>query len=395
MIERRKREQLQALLAEFPSVAVLGPRQVGKTTLAHAVADDVASVYLDLESPADRNKLSAPQLYLADHADELIVFDEVHRQPDLFEVLRGEIDRGRRAGRRVGRFLLLGSASMDLLRQSGESLAGRIAYLDLGPFDALEVDDPDRLWVRGGFPDSYLAASERASVRWRENFVRTYLQRDIPEFGPRIAAETLRRFWTMLAHQQGGLLNASSLARGLGVSSVTVGNYLDLLVDLLLVRRLPPWFANTKKRLVKSPRVYLRDSGICHALLGIPSKEALLAHPVVGASWEGFVIENLIAASPEGSEHHFYRTSAGAEIDLVISLPGDERWAVEIKRSASPKPERGFHNAREDIAADRSLVVYPGDDAYRIAQDVEVVGLRSLCEQLAAVEPDEPDVAAP
>jgi len=370
-------------MAEFPAVAVLGPRQVGKTTLAQDVAGGVSSVYLDLESPADRNKLQAPELYLADHLDELMVFDEVHRQPDLFEVLRGDIDRGRRAGRRVGRFLLLGSASMDLLRQSGESLAGRIAYLELTPFDVLEIDDADLLWVRGGFPDSLLAKSERASMRWRENFIRTYLERDIPGFGPRIAAETLRRFWTMLAHQQGGLLNASSIARGLGVTSVTVGNYLDLMVDLLLVRRLEPWFADTKKRLVKSPRVYLRDAGLCHTLLGIASKDHLLAHPVVGGSWEGFVIENLISVSPEGAEHHFYRTSAGAEIDLVISFPGGDRWAIEVKRSTSPKPERGFHYAREDVEPSRSLIVYPGQDHYRIAEDVEVIGLRSLAEELA------------
>ncbi len=370
-------------MREFPAVAILGPRQVGKTTLAHELADARASVYLDLESPSDRNKLSAPELYLQDHAEALIVFDEVHRQPDLFEVLRGDIDRGRRRGRRSGRFLLLGSASLDLLRQSGESLAGRIAFVELTPFDLLEVGDADRLWARGGFPDSYLSRSDAASHRWRQNFVRTYLQRDIPDLGPRIPAETLRRFWTMLAHQQGGLLNAAALARALGVTSPTVANYLDLMVDLLLVRRLEPWHANTKKRLVKSPRIYLRDSGICHALLGLENRERVLEHPVAGGSWEGFAIENLIAAAPEDTPHGFYRTSAGAEIDLILEPTEGEVWAIEIKRSAGPKPSRGFYNACEDVNATRRLVVYPGEDDYRIAEDVEVVGLESLMSELS------------
>ena len=325
MIARRHLDRLKQLVDEYPAVALLGPRQVGKTTLAKAVARERNAVYLDLESSRDRNKLANdPELYLADHEDKLVILDEVHRLPDLFQELRGIIDQGRERGLRTGRFLLLGSAAMDLLKQSGESLAGRIAYAELPPFDLLEVDaaDLDRLWLRGGFPESFLAGSDRSSLACRRNFIRTYLERDIPQLGPRIPAETLRRLWTMLAHVQGGLLNVANLARGLGVDVKTVGSYLDLLVDLLLVRRLPSWHRNVGKRLVKSPKIYVRDTGVCHALLQLETKEDLVGHPVVGASWEGFVIENLISVAPDGTEPCFYRTSAGAEIDLVLSLPG-------------------------------------------------------------------------
>ena len=296
-------------------MALLGPRQVGKTTLALEIADAEDALYLDLESPTDRARLTDPELYLAEYEDRLVIFDEVHRLPGLFQSLRGLIDRGRRRGKRARRFLLLGSASMDLLRQSGETLAGRIAYLDLGPFDALEVGGTqlDALWVRGGFPDSFLAADDDRSLTWRENFIRTYLERDVPQFGPRIPAETLRRFWVMLAHTQGGLLNAAALARGLGVDNKTVTRYLDLMVDLLLVRRLTPWRRNVGKRLVKSPKVYVRDSGIVHALLGLGSKEDIIGHPVVGMSWEGFVIETLLSVAPSRTEASFYRASGGAE----------------------------------------------------------------------------------
>jgi len=302
--------------------------------------------------------------------------------PDLFQNLRGLIDQGRRKGMRSGRFLLLGSASIDLLRQSSESLAGRIAYTELGPFDALEVDDINRLWLRGGFPDSYLASSDRTSARWRRDLIRTYLERDIPQLGPRVAAETLRRFWTMLAHAQSGLLNASTLARSLGVDGKTIASYLDLLVDLLLVRRLEPWHGNVKKRLVKSPRVYIRDSGLAHSLLQIEDRETLLGHPILGASWEGFVIENAIMASPDGTKASFYRTSAGAECDLVLELPGDEVWAVEIKRNSAPKVSKGFWIATDDVKATRKFVVYPGDETYSAGNGVEVVGLKSLLEML-------------
>lgn len=384
MIERRLTPRLIEALDDSPAVAVLGPRQSGKTTLALKVGEERGALYLDLESEADRNKLAHPELYLADHADRLVILDEVHRVPGLFPVLRGLIDRGRRSGRRSGQFLLLGSASLDLLKQSGETLAGRIAYLELGPFDALETRHLplDDLWLRGGFPESLLARNETRSLRWRQDFIRTYLERDIPQLGPRIAAETLRRYWTMLAHNQGGLLNTAQFARNLGVDVKTAASYLDLLVDLLLLRRLTPWHANLGKRLVKSPKVFVRDSGLVHALLGIPDRETLLSHPVLGQSWECFVIENLIAAAPAAVEPHFYRTSGGAEIDLLLVWPDSALWAIEIKRSLTPKPERGFHAACADLKPERKFVVYPGIERYRIREDIEAVPLREMAELL-------------
>ena len=386
MIERRITAELNELLDSYPAVALMGPRQVGKTTLAHSIAEQRPSIYLDLESDADRAKLSEPELYLAGYEDKLVILDEVQRMPGLFQNLRGLIDRGRRKGRRTGRFLLLGSASLDLLKQSGESLAGRIAYLEMHPIDGLEVpaSDLNRLWVRGGFPDSYLATSDRISQRWRQDFIRTYLERDIPLLGPRIPAETLRRFWTMLAHHQSGLLNAAEFARALGVDGKTVASYLDLLVDLLLVRRLEPWHANVGKRLVKSPRIYVRDSGITHTLLGLATQDDVLGHPVAGASWEGFVIETLIAAAPSDTQANFYRTSAGAEIDLLLTLPGRRSWAIEIKRSLAPKVEKGFHHACEDLKPERRIVVYPGTESFPLKDDIEVMPLPALGQALLA-----------
>ncbi|WP_430415317.1 ATP-binding protein [Parasphingorhabdus sp.] len=387
MINRRIHDILLERLDESPAVALLGPRQVGKTTLAQEIGESGPSIYLDLESDADRSRLREPELYLGNHEDKLVILDEVHRVPDLFQNLRGLIDKGRKKGRRTGRFLLLGSASLDLMRQSGESLAGRISYLEMRPLDPLEVnpDDLNALWVRGGFPDSYLAKNNQTSLRWRRDFIRSYLERDIPQLGPRIAAETLRRFWVMLAHHQSGLLNAADFARSLGVDGKTVASYLDLMVDLLLVRRLEPWHNNAGKRLVKSPRVYVRDSGIVHALLGIDSLEALLGHPVAGASWEGFVIESLIAAAPEATLANFYRTSAGAEIDLLLTLPSGKKWAIEIKRSLAPKLERGFYNACDDIRPDRKLVIYPGSESYPHSEDIEIGSLPEVARQLAAI----------
>jgi predicted AAA+ superfamily ATPase len=385
MIQRRSARHLQVLLDQTPAVALLGPRQVGKTTLALAIAAERPSLYLDLESDADRLRLSDPEHYLAEHEDQLVILDEVHRLPNLFQPLRGLIDRGRRSGRRTGRFLLLGSASIDLLQQSGETLAGRIAYLELPPIDALEAG-PDRqgpLWLRGGFPDSLLAPDDASSLRWRRNFIRTYLERDIPQLGPRIAAETLRRFWTMLAHQQGCLINAAQLARSLGVDGKTVASYLDLLVDLLLVRRLSPWHRNVGKRLVKSPKVYVRDSGLVHALLGLDDREAVLGHPIVGQSWEGLVIESLLAAAPDGTDPYFYRTAAGAEIDLVLVLPGQRLWAIEIKRGLAPKLDRGFHHACADLAPERRFVVYAGTDRFSLGEGIEVISLLALARELA------------
>jgi predicted AAA+ superfamily ATPase len=391
-IPRRIAPHLTHLLDRSPAAALLGPRQVGKTTLALEIAANRKSLYLDLESDADRARLTESDLYLAAHADELVILDEVDRLPNPLQLPRGLIDRGRREDRGTGRFLLLGSASMDLLHQSGESLAGRIAYLELGPIDLLEAGpgQVDRLWVRGGFPESLLAPTGEDSARWRRDFIRTYLERDIPQFGARIAAETPRRFWTMLAHHQSGLFNAAALARALGVDAKTVGNFLDLLVDLLLVRRLQPWHGNPGKRLVKSPKVYIRDSGLVHSLLGLRDLEAVLEHPVAGASWEGFVIETLIGAAPEETVSSFYRTSAGAEIDLLLALPHGQTWAIEVKRSLSPKLEKSLHIACDHIACDdlkprRRLLVYPGAEPFPLAHGVEVVGLANLAEELARV----------
>lgn len=382
MIRRRIKDKVKHALDYQAAVAIIGPRQVGKTTLALEIGDKLDGIYLDLEDRADRDKLSEPRLFLERYEDRLVILDEIHRVPELFQELRGIIDEGRRKGKRTGRFLMLGSASIDLLRQSGESLAGRIAYVDMGPLDILEVPSGaealNRLWVRGGYPDSYLAVDDRQSIAIRKDFIRTYLQRDVGMFGPRLPAETLERLWTMLAHGQGSLINASKLAASLGVSAQTVTRYIDLLCDLLLIRRLPPFRANVAKRLVKSPKMYVRDSGIVHALLGIPDYNALAGHPVVGASWEGFVIENLLAAAPERTLASFYRTSAGAEIDLVLEVPGGEVWAMEIKRGLTAKPRRGFHSARDDLKPDKSFVIYSGEERYPITSDIEAIGLREI-----------------
>jgi len=385
MLLRKTQATVVQALSRQASVALIGPRQVGKTTLALEIGKQLNALYLDLEAIEEREKLSNPTAFLSAYQDRLVILDEIHRVPDLFLTLRGVIDQGRRQGQRNGRFLLLGSASLDLMRQSGESLAGRISYIDMTPLSVLEVpiNAIEALWTRGGFPDSFLAQDDRQSLDWRKDLLRTCLERDVPMFGSRIPAETLRRFWTMLAHNQGALHNASRLAAGLEVSSQTVSRYTDLLVDLLLVRRLQPYHANVGKRLVKSPKVYIRDSGLLHALLNIEVRDALLGHPVVGASWEGFVIENLINAAPALTVPNFYRTSGGAEIELLLELPGGERWAIEIKRSRAAKPARGFYEACEDLRPARRFVVYGGSERYPISADVEVIGLRELAEILS------------
>ena len=394
-IPRYLSARLEERLRLFPAVALLGPRQVGKTTLARAFAesDEVherrpvkKSLYLDLENPVDREKLADAPGYLATKRDCLVVLDEIHRAPHLFQTLRGVIDERIRGGEPAGQFLLLGSASMDLLRQSGESLAGRIAYLELGPLDIRELAESDqmRLWIRGGFPRSVLAPTDADSTLWRESFIRTYLERDIPALGPRVPADTLRRFWTMLAHSQGGLWNAAALARSLAVDGKTVVRYVDLLVDLLLVRRLPPFHANVRKRLAKSPKVYVRDSGIVHTLLRLDDTEGVLGHPIAGASWEGFVIETLLRAAPERARASFYRTATGVEIDLILELPGAWVWAIEIKRGLAPAVEKGFRVALDDVKPDRAFLVHGGDDRYPKGGGVEAIGLRALAEELAS-----------
>lgn len=390
MITRHITATVQQALNRQAAVAIIGPRQVGKTTLAYELADARPSLYLDLESPADRNKLRDPELFLGQQEDKLVILDEIHRVPELFQSLRGLIDKGRRKGKRTGRFMILGSASIDLLRQSSETLAGRIEYVEMGPLDVLEAGQGDeilnRLWLRGGFPDSYLAADDSDSLTLRQDFIRTYLERDVPQFGFRIPTETVERLWTMLAHQQGALLNVSQLAAGLGVSSHSVNHYIGLLVDLLLVRRLRPYHTNVGKRLIKAPRTYIRDSGLLHALLRIGDLNTLAGHPVVGSSWEGFVIENLLAAAPRRTQASFYRTVAGAEMDLVLELGGQHGlWAVEVKRSLAPAPSKGFHHAREDLQPARTFIVYAGQERYPLAAGVEVISLRELAGELAAL----------
>ena len=377
MYPRHASRSVLAALEEQAAVVLLGPRQVGKTTLALDLADARPSVYLDLEREADRAVLAEPDLFLDEQAGKLVILDEVQQMPGLFSSLRGQIDSRRRTGQRTGQFLLLGSASNLLLNQSAESLAGRVRYVEMPPLQLDEVgaNRLTDLWLRGGFPDSFQAANHRASLAWRDDFLRTYLERDIPALGPRIPAATLRRFWTMLAHAQGGLLNAAALAEGLGVSGQTIGRYLDLLVDLMLVRRLQPWHQNAGKRLVKSPKVYVRDSGLVHALLGLGTLEGLLGHPVIGGSWEGFCIEALIAAAPTKTKPYFYRTSAGAELDLILHLPGGDVWAIEIKRATAPKLSRGFHIAAEDIGASRKLLVFAGAREVPVSEDIRALPL--------------------
>ena len=384
MYARKSYQIVLSALESQAAVVLLGPRQVGKTTLALWIAEQQPSVYLDLERISDRQILIEPDLYLDEQAGKLVVLDEVQQLPGLFKSLRGQIDMRRRNGFPTGQFLLLGSASNVLLHQSAESLAGRVRYIEMPPLLLEEVGGArlEGLWLRGGFPDSFQADTDRASMNWRKDFLRTYLERDIPALGPRIPATTLRRFWTMLAHTQGGLLNAAALAEGLGVSGQTVGRYLDLLVDLMLVRRLQPWHENVGKRLVKSPKIFVRDSGLVHALLGLETMEDLLGHPVVGGSWEGFCLETLIAAAPTGTEPFFYRTSAGAELDLVLRLPGGEIWAFEIKRTTTPKVTRGFHLAVEDIQADRSVLVYAGERDIPLTQGLRAMPLSVAIDML-------------
>ena len=373
MIQRDLEAKILAALGQFPCIALLGARQVGKTTLARRIAAaKPAAVFLDLERPSDAAKLAEPELFLGPLADRLVVLDEIQRVPDLFPVLRSLVDERARAGR----FLILGSAAPDLLRQSSETLAGRVRFFELAPLALREVKPPPEavpsLWLRGGFPRSFLAQDDRQSLDWREAFIQTFLERDIPAFGIRVPAANLRRFWQMLAHNHGQLWNASRLASGFGVSPPTMQHYLDILEDAFMLRQLRPLAANLGKRLVKSPRIYLRDSGLLHALLGIDSIESLQGHPALGASFEGWVIEQIIAAAPQGWDWHFYRTAAGAEVDLVLRR-ARQTVVVEVKFSAAPKPAKGFWNALEDLKPQRAFVVAPVRERYPLTGRVQVL----------------------
>jgi len=378
-IPRRLESELRECLQDFPAVAVLGPRQCGKSTLARAIIAQLPdTVYLDLEKPADLAKLQEPELFFFLHKDKLICLDEIQRLPEIFAPLRAIID----SRNRNGQFLILGSASRDLIRQSSETLAGRIAYLELTPFlydeinGAAAVAPLHTYWLRGGFPDSLLARNEKASQRWRENFIRTFLERDIPQLGVRIPAPTLRRVWQMCAHTQGQLLNSSQLGSALGVSHTTFRSYIDLLAETFVIRILPPFAANLKKRLVKSPKVYLRDTGILHTLLAIETFDDLMGHPVFGASWETVALENIIAMFP-GWDPYFYRTSAGAEIDLVL-VRGNRRMAFEFKASTTPRLTKGFWNGLKDLHIDQAWIIAPVKEGYPLTETVNVCPLAEI-----------------
>ena len=385
MIPRLLQNDLNKALGSMPVVALLGPRQVGKTTLALAMAKtitDKPTFYLDLELDTDLAKLDDPESYLRRFENQLLLIDEVQLKPNLFRILRGLVDIRKRAGERNAQFLLLGSASRDLLQQSSETLAGRIRFLELKPLSIFEVQatdplgfNPEKLWFRGGFPDSYLAQDDDESWDWRGAFISSYVERDIPQMGLQIPATRMRRFWAMLAHIHGQQANLSNLGKSLEVSRTTVRNYLDILTDLYMVRQIQPWAGNTKKRLVKSPKIYLRDSGLLHRLLNISDYEMLLGHPCVGASWEGFVIENIITLLSDKWRYSYYRTTAQAEIDLVLEGPKGETWAVEVKRSSAPKLGKGFHFACTDIGVTKKFVVYGGSERFPMTQDTEAIGI--------------------
>lgn len=390
MIKRLLFHKLEELVPDFSVIAILGSKQVGKTTLAQSLAEqfDQKSIYMDLESPSDRSKIAEAEQYIDLHEDKLIILDEIQRMPDMFPVLRGVIDRRRKKGIRACQFLILGSASLELIRQSSESLAGRIANAELPGFTILEVGDegknPEKLWLRGGFPDSFLGSSDKASMTWRQNFITTYLERDIPQIAQFVPANRLRRLWTKLAHEQGQMINFSKFGASLDLSSPIVKSYVKLLEDLLLIRSIRPWMSNAGKRLVKSPKVYIRDSGIVHALLQISSLDNLLAHPVAGFSWEGLVIEHILSVSPKNADYGFYRTSAGAELDLVLQM-GSQLWAIEIKRTLSPKLSKGFSIAAEDVEATHRFLVYAGKEEFPITENASAIGLMGILQKIRSI----------
>jgi len=387
ILERWIRSHLNAAIKRQPASLLLGARQVGKTTLALQVAEKTPSVYLDLLRHRHRERIADAEAFLSKHREKLVILDEIHHAPELFSELRGLIDEGRREGRKAGQYLILGSATQELLRQTAESLTGRIAYVEMGGINALEIlggkESLERLWLRGGYPQCYLEESEDVRRGMMEDLVSNIVTRDIPDFGSRPPEDRMRRMLTMLSHLQGGELNSSKLGSNLDISGKTVTAHIALLKQLFLVRALAPWHTNVKKRLVKSPRIYLRDSGLAHGMLRINDFEDLMSHPVVGGSYEGFVIENLIAVSPPGTMAHYYRTSKGEEIDLLLEVPGRGRWAIEVKLSRAPKVSAGFHQACRDVGATRKFVVYPGDDEYAKRDEVTVIPLQMLMRELA------------
>ena len=384
-INRRTEIKLQESLRSFPVTALLGPRQCGKSTLArHVIADRADTVYLDLEKPSDLRKLEDAEFFFHTQKDKLVCIDEVQMGPELFPIIRVAVDEDRRPAK----FLILGSASQDLIRQSSETLAGRIHFLELTPFtyDELLDDNPEKyedpvfLWTRGGFPEAALAESDSHSFDWRSDFIRTFLERDIPQFGFTIPAITMRRFWTMLAHYHGQMLNASKFGQALGVSHPTISNYIDIMEQTFMVRILPPLMANIKKRLVKTHKVYLRDAGVLHALLEIEDTEALLGHPISGASWEGWCIEQILAVMPDWRAS-FYRTSSGEEIDLIIER-GRRRLAFEFKASMSPKLSRCFAGTLTVLQPDHTWIVAPVLEPYLKHPGVTVVNIKAVLQDI-------------
>ena len=392
MIKRILQRKVYKALGTMPVVALLGPRQVGKTTLALEIAKsiDKESAYLDLELDSDLAKLSDPEAYLRRFEDKLLIIDEVQRQPELFRLLRGLVDIRKQKGEKTGQFLLLGSASRDIIQHSSETLAGRIRFLELYPFSVLEtlksessLFDLEKLWLRGGFPDSYLAATDDVSWDWRSDFISSYVEKDIPLMGPQVASTTMRRLWSMLAHNNAQQVNFSKLGESLGFSYKTIKNYIDTLTDFYMIRQIPPWSGNTKKRLVKAPKIYLRDCGLAHRFLNISDFEDLLGHPGIGASWEGFVLENILNNISDKWRYSYYRTSAQAEIDLVLEGSKNEVWAIEVKRSSAPKVSKGFHYACDDIKATHKFVIYPGEEQYPLTNEIEVMGVVAFLQLLA------------
>ena len=365
--------QIEASFQIHPVTALLGPRQCGKTTLARFIAEQEPATFFDLENPVDIQRLSAPMQTLKDLSG-LVIIDEVQRKPVLFELLRVLVDRSRQNTR----FLLLGSASPYLVKGVSESLAGRIGFVDLGGFQLWEVGEQhrDQLWVRGGLPRAFLAGSEADSIQWRENFIRTFLERDIPQLGISIAAETLRRFWTMVAHYHGQVWNAAEFARSLGTSENTARRYLDILSGAYMVRVLPPWFENLKKRQVKSPKIYIRDSGIFHSLLQISTLDYLQGHPKIGASWEGFALEQVIRIF-RTRDAYFWATHAGAELDLMLMIAG-KRHGFEFKYTDAPGRNRSMHIAIEDLGLEHLWVIYPGDQKYALDDKITAIPLQVI-----------------